>query len=235
MAIQKLTNIKEVLRKCSSDFGFTDSPLEFPWQDAIEWIGGALEQIGGYNQYEKKEKTITIADHKGKLPCDLYQLIRVVNSTANAYDNLNSNLISNPDNPSETSERVTSNKVTDYDYNIVFDNILTSYKIGEIKIQYLAIPTDDEGFPLVPDMESYKEALSWRVARQLALRDQLPNKKISYELANSQWQWYCGQARAESNVLNKAGRDKVASNFLSFFPLGNSFRATANAIAVSSF
>jgi len=38
---------------------------------------------------------------------------------------------------------------------------------GFIKIAYKAIPTDERGYPLIPDLASYQEAIYWYVMMKL--------------------------------------------------------------------
>jgi hypothetical protein len=38
---------------------------------------------------------------------------------------------------------------------------------GFIKIAYKAIPTDERGYPLIPDLASYQEAVYWYVMMKL--------------------------------------------------------------------
>jgi len=225
MAVFKQISIKAALRKISSGLGYTKATAdEFPWQDTVEWIGEALQQIGAYSQYNAKEVELTVADYKAKLPCDFLHLKRMLNMSTNsptgALDNRNNNLLGNSfDNPDQQAERILGNSVTDYDYNIVLDNISTSYKDGTLKIQYLAMPTDEEGFPLIPDNESYKEAFFWYVANRLAIRGQLKNKDLSIGYCDAQWQWYCGQARAEANAFTHSQLDWVSADNLTMVPL----------------
>ena len=225
MAVFKQVSIKAALRKVMADLGFTRvNAHEFPWQDSIEWIAEALGQIGAYTQYNAKEIDITIKNYKGKLPCDFIHLKRIVNAEYNPpaglFDNRNNNLLdNNVDTDSEKATRLLGSSTTDFDYNIVLDNIITNFETGTLKIQYLAMPTDDEGFPYVPDNDSYKEAFFWKIARQLSIRGQLPNKELSFEQCDAQWQWYCGQARAEANALTHAEMDWVSLDMSTYPPL----------------
>lgn len=225
MAVFKQVSIKVALRKIMGDLGFTRvNAHEFPWQDSVEWIGEALGQIGAYTQYNAKEVNLTVSDYKAKLPCDFIHLKRIVNAEQNqpggTFDSVNHNLLgNNMDTDDEKISRVQGNSNTDFDYNIVLDNINTSYKTGTLKIQYLAMPTDEEGFPLIPDNEAYKEAFFWKVARQLAIRDQLPNKELTWKECDAQWQWYCGQARAEANVFTHAELDWISLDNQTIVPL----------------
>ena len=125
MAVFKQVSIKQGLRRISSGLGYSKANAsEFPWQDAVEWIGEALGQIGAYTQYNAKEIDIEIKNYKGKLPCDFVHLKRIVNTATNypvgALDNYNANLLSNNvDTDEESSARLLANSDSDFDYNIV--------------------------------------------------------------------------------------------------------------------
>lgn len=67
----------------------------------------------------------------------------------------------------------------------------------DVDIIYQRFPLDDEGFPMFPNDSATKDAMVWYVAQYLSIQDKLPNKKLSPQYCDSQWQWYCGQARAE--------------------------------------
>ena len=226
-----------------SDLGYTRSNAqEFPWQDSIEWIAEALGQIGAYTQYEAKEVTLTISDFKAKLPCDFVHLKRLLNADYNqpagVADSNNHNLLTNNiDTIDQTEARLSGNSTSDFDYNIVLDNIITSYKTGTLSLQYLAMPVDEEGFPVIPDNDSYKEAFFWKVARQLSIRGQLKNKELTYERCDYEWQWYCGQARSEGNALTHAQLDWFAMDNLTMAPLSKivSSNFGANSVATGSF
>lgn len=243
MAVYKQISIKAALRKISSDLGYTKvNAHEFPWQDSVEWIGEALGQIGAYTQYNAKEVTLTVKDYKSKLPCDFIHLKRIVNADYNqptgVADNFNNSLLTNNfDTDEEKETRLLGTSDTNFDYNVVLDNIITNYATGTLTIQYLAMPTDEEGFPLIPDNESYKEAFFWKVARQLAIRGQLINKELTYERCDYEWGWYCGQARAAGNAFSHAQLDWITMDWSSYTPLMKSFTdSTADASrAVGSF
>lgn len=224
MAVFKQVNIKMALRKISSGLGYTKATAsEFPWQDAVEWIGEALNQIGAYTQYDAKEVTLKVENYKAKLPCDFIHMKRMLDMTTypKGERNLdNHHLIDNEvDTNEEQVARLLANSNTDHDFNIILDNIITSYKEGTLTCQYLAMPVDEEGFPYIPDNESYKEAFFWYVANRLAIRGQLKNRELSIQYCDAQWQWYCGQARAEGNALTHSQLDWIALDNSSMIPL----------------
>jgi len=85
-------------------------------------------------------------------------------------------------------------------YIINCGSIKTSFASGQVCISYMAFPTDDECYPLIPDNISYREAMFWYITKKLLLGGtQLPNQKISYEFADMKWQNYCTQARNAAN------------------------------------
>lgn len=88
--------------------------------------------------------------------------------------------------------------------------IVTNKSKGFIKIAYKAIATDERGYPLIPDLASYQEAIYWYVVMKLSfpkwLNGQLGgNSKYaqkyaanSYTYIQQQWNFYRNQAYAEA-------------------------------------
>ena len=52
-------------------------------------------------------------------------------------------------------------------YKLQAGCIQTSFEEGLITLHYRALPTDDCGYPLVPDNENYKEAIYWYVLQKM--------------------------------------------------------------------
>ena len=126
----------------------------------------------------------------------------------------NSNLVGN----------TKSNKVTNLDFNVNFDKITTSFESGVIELQYLAMPTDENGYPLVPDNQAFRNALFWKIAMQLCMRDPeiFRNKQLqNYDYVRSKWNFYCTQARAEANMPDIHGMERMKNMFLSLVPRYN--------------
>lgn len=89
-------------------------------------------------------------------------------------------------------------------YSIKPGYINTNVPNGWLKISYHAIYTDEEGMPLIPDMDSYFEAIFWYIAMKLSypkyLKGQLP-QNIYYDMKNS-YNYYRRQAYAEAMAPN---------------------------------
>lgn len=78
--------------------------------------------------------------------------------------------------------------------------INTNIPTGYVKVSYYAIYTDDGGMPMIPDMESYKEAIYWYITMKLMyprkLRGDIQQRDY-YDIRNS-WNFYCRQAYGEA-------------------------------------
>lgn len=78
--------------------------------------------------------------------------------------------------------------------------VMTNIPNGHVKIEYYAIYTDEDGMPMIPDMESYKEAIFWYVTMKWMYAKKIKGEidsRTYYDTANS-WNFYRKQAYAEA-------------------------------------
>lgn len=77
MAVYKQISSKAIIRKVMRDI----KPNNANWiDDAVEWIGEALDHIGASAQLVQKQCVLTIKDHKVLMPTDLYYINQVATS-----------------------------------------------------------------------------------------------------------------------------------------------------------
>jgi hypothetical protein len=103
------------------------------------------------------------------------------------------------------------NENSRYEDTYIIDNdyIKTSFVSGKICLSYMAFPTDEDCYPLVPDDISFKEAMFWYVYKKILLSNpRFKNNGIDYGTAEQQWQKYCTQAR---NAANYPDIDRMES------------------------
>ena len=257
MAIYKTISSKAVIRKIFRDLKPQDDNFI---DDAIEWIGEALEHIGAAPQLCQKQCVLDIKDHKTLMPADLYYINQVaINNSVSPvraeeldtlitkvselkdeiasaqaagqeYSNISSVLheintrivvLENVYFKNETSMQplqygastfhksmhcegcVNENTRSEDTYIVDCDYIKTSFSSGKICISYMAFPTDDECFPLVPDDISYMEAMFWYIYKKLLISFVAPPETkrngIDYNFADAKWKYYCTQARNAAN------------------------------------
>ena len=103
------------------------------------------------------------------------------------------------------------NENVNYEDTYIVDNdyIKTSFDSGKICLSYMAFPTDEDCYPLVPDDISFSEALFWYVYKKILLsKPDFKNNGVDYIFAEQQWKYYCTQAR---NAANYPDIDKYES------------------------
>lgn len=110
-------------------------------------------------------------------------------------------------------------RVKDHPY---FKSIRGGFQVdlqeGEVTIEYDKFPVDDRGLPLFIDDPSAKEAVMWYVAKFLAMQGLLPNGQMSHGYCDQQWQWYCGQARAEGFTPSIDQWERMVNVFYRLIP-----------------
>lgn len=210
--IYDFVSAKTVISKVVRDLGIHSE--EIPWQDYVEWIAEGLKHIGAFPQFVEKETELEITNYRADLPCDFYKPIRVYYQESQmAYNN--HRLI-------EGADPVDYN-YADYKFN---NNTLTfGIKEGKSTLTYIAFPVDEENFPLVPDNQSYLDALFWKIVYQLSLRGY--NFKQPYlrnpDYTRRKWNYYCLQSRGDAYMPNLQMQERIKNNWLSLIPRTSSF------------
>ena len=94
------------------------------------------------------------------------------------------------------------NESASYEDTYIIDDgyIKTSFVSGKICLSYMAFPTDEDCYPLVPDDISFKEAMFWYIYKKILLFNPMFKVNgIKYDFAEQQWKYYCTQARNAAN------------------------------------
>jgi hypothetical protein len=89
-----------------------------------------------------------------------------------------------------------------------------------VTLKYQALPVDERGYPLIPDSAPTREAIMWYMAKILILQGVI--KTVPFQMAESEWQWRCGSARAYLNTLNSQEMNKIYNDFVRLNPIKNS-------------
>jgi len=87
-------------------------------------------------------------------------------------------------------------------------------------MSYQAIPTDLEGYPLIPDKASFREALYWYVTMKLLY----PQWKLGqvrdmvYFDARRSWNYYCKQAYGDAMIPDRGQLEAIKNSWLRLIP-----------------
>jgi hypothetical protein len=98
--------------------------------------------------------------------------------------------------------------------------IMTNVPRGYIKISYYAIYTDEDSMPMIPDLESYKEAIYWYVTMKLMYPKKLKGQISQgdyYDIRNS-YNFYRKQAYAEAMMPTVDDLENVKNTWHELYP-----------------
>ena len=102
---------------------------------------------------------------------------------------------------------------------------------GFVKLAYKAIATDERGYPLIPDLQSYQEAIYWYVVMKLAfpkfMSGTLSGKgskyaakfsRDTYFYIQQQWNFYRNQAYAEAMMPTTDDMKNIKNDWHKLIP-----------------
>ena len=116
----------------------------------------------------------------------------------------------------------------DTTYNpITFDlnnnHITLSVKEGQVCMAYLAIPTDEEGLPLIPEDTSYQLAVKKYLTMKI---DYIAWRKgelqsAVFQHSEQEWAWYVGQAGNKAKMPNLDQMEAIKNQTMRLLPKVN--------------
>lgn len=109
----------------------------------------------------------------------------------------------------DSLKQIADASIESFRYIIVPGYIKTSMRNGYLKIAYKAVPTDENGWPMVPDDEGFKEAIYWYITMKLTYpewREGRIRDAVYYD-TRSNWNYYCKQAYG--NAVMPQGADQM--------------------------
>ncbi len=114
--------------------------------------------------------------------------------------------------------------VSEYTYIVNNNYVFTNFKTGCVAIAYKAVPTDKNGFPLIPDHASWRLAMEYEIAYRISFKLWLQGKLADrkFQLIERDRDWYAAQAR-NSSMGNSLDEEETSKNhFTRFFGKYNS-------------
>lgn len=212
------TSLKYVISKLYRDLRLEDPNYEL---DIVEWCGEALAFIGAGSQFVKYVAESPIVSFRAKLPSDMITLEQIMYKE-NSDDNpkvIKRNDTTFP-NQLYYDETTSQQEVT---YTVNGEYLLFSKETGTAYISYKGIATDDNGYPLVPDNQYYKEALFWYCFKHILMLGYKSASGIDYLFAESRWQFYCTAARNKANYPSIGEYEQFRQSWASMLPNVNRY------------
>lgn len=161
----------------------TDVTLDRIIKYAVEFI----QIVGMPNAFEEEVTKIGITKYKGKLPCDLYDIIQVRNSDGKMFRYSTDNF------------HYGDNKQlgVDLTYKVKGNYIYTTLEEGTIELAYHKMAVDEDGIPMLKDDAEYIRAFELYVKKKCftILFDQNKINMNVLQNAQQEYAWAVGQAQ----------------------------------------
>lgn len=196
---KKYVSINRILEEVFQNEGYSH---EADWGDAISWAGKALGLINAPAIYiAKKTGTNILTPHivcenyRGSLPIDFVDIIAngVKDSTTGQIYKYSGNLDPNYGGPT---------------YVVKGGYIDISEETATLELDYTAFMIDEDGFPMIPDVERVIEAvrsfITYRMDHRLWRQNKL--ERAVYEESKVEWLWYVGSAQNALRITDPERR-----------------------------
>jgi hypothetical protein len=113
-----------------------------------------------------------------------------------------------------------SSSTIDWVYVIHDGYVKLNVESGFLLIAYQAIPTDIDGYPLVPDEQSFLDALYWYITMKLYYPEWKQGRvrdEVYYDARRS-WNYYCKQAYGNAMMPNIDQLESIKNSWLRLIP-----------------
>ena len=108
-------------------------------------------------------------------------------------------------------------------FDINNNHISLSEKEGQVCMAYLAIPTDEEGLPLIPEDTSYQLAVKKYLTMKIDYIGWRKGEIRSdiFQHSEQEWQWYVGQAGNKAKMPNIDQIEAIKNQVMRLLPRVN--------------
>ena len=153
--MERYISIKEVLDN------LLDNPLlqDLTLERVVNYTVDFIRKVGMPKVYIEKTANIVIKEYRALLPCDFHKMIQV-RVFRDGYSQV---FRSSTDSFHLSKDKGDSHDLT---YKLQGQAIYTSMKNGTIEIVYQAIPVDCDGYPMILDNSSFREALELYITKK---------------------------------------------------------------------
>lgn len=182
------TSIKIIMDKILRHPLMQDLSLE----TAVDYAVDFMRIVGVPRIFTEKVIEVETNAYRVKLPYDFYQIVQVrpVGGTALVYST---------DNFFMGGKSVYNNT-----YKIQGNILYTSLEKSKLELSYLAIDTDEDGYPLLPDNSSFTRALELYIKKQwfTILFDLGKIQPTVLQNVQQEYAWAVGDCQSEFNRLS---------------------------------
>jgi len=208
MPVYKFVSSKEVIAATIRRFGLKSSESVVK---AIESIGEGLLLMGSPNSYVTTSSMVTVSEYKGKLPCNLKLVMAMQHNNFRLPRN-------NGDDMGINYSEINELDIEKGEWYYLNGNYFqTSFESGEVRVYYKAIAVDCDGFPLVPDNQKVKEALTWRINMDILSTGE-KHPVFTFKDAESRWEIHMQRGRNSMNIMDVDDMERFKEMWVGIVP-----------------
>lgn len=145
-------------------------------------------------------------DYRGMLPCDLVELVQVMGPDGECLKQMTDNFNSFVD-------------VTPA-YKVQGRCMFATFEDGDVKVAYRAVYTDDNGFPMIPDVPLFQKALELYIKKQV-FTYKFDTGEVSQAVlqhTEQDYGWTAGQLQSRMTTPNLAEMENITNMFNQLIP-----------------
>ena len=189
-------------------------------EDIAIYLNTLLALVGSPFNFDKKYAEIEIKNNKGTLPCDII----LINGTRYKFkDNDHYTALKYASDMFHSQYHISNSPdlscESDDSYSVNNGIIYTSFTEGTLEISYQGIQLDEDNLPMIPDNESFKQALKyyilWQYAEPSRYRGEVP--RDVFEDIKTNYFWYVGQATNSFNMLTPDRAKSLENGLIRLF------------------
>lgn len=227
LSVMKFTSMYEVIAKIIRDVGKDVIQPQFIEQ-MPEWCAEFVSMLPSYNTLSTERAELEIDYHTIKFPCGWVFTIGVEYEgmrlpLGGAETDVRGSTLSNVKRKFKKSDVFTAKDHTDYRSDMIqlplnkhnkeyyvedVDGLRFSMEEGVVVLHYRALPTDEMGYPLIPDYPSYKEAMYYWVLQKMMAAG-MKHKVFRWQDVFQLYEKYLPMARSEVNKFTPEKAEKA--------------------------
>lgn len=219
---ERYTSIKTVLDKITRHPMLSSITLETAIDYATEFMG----IVGVPEIFINKVVPLEVINYRAKLPCDYISLIQVKGKNG-MYRHASGTF-----HLEHSDQGITTGGT----YSIQGGYIFVSNTTEDLLISYEAIPVDSDGYPQIPDSETYIRALAAYIKKEYftILFDMSRINQQVYNQAMQDYAFAVGACETDLHKLDLGKAESLANSIKSFFTKTNEFEQGFNTLGAKT-
>ena len=194
--------------------------------DIVNHVKTVIELVGVPGVKEEKKINLIILDYRCQLPEDFLERlsVRMIDSVSKTPIVVLSHGTDNFLQFTKDSSTIVQSD-TLYSHKIINGFIYTDFKEGEIELLYTAYHTDEQGWPMIPRIESLYLAIEGYIKTRYygVLADQNAQYERALVRAEQQYVWYVAKATNKLLHLDPVEAQALGNAIIRLIPLKLNF------------